>query len=86
MSRLNSTDIFDGKKCLCYNDFSCSHILLDDNNKLYGDIDISKAKEYHDLLEQYYPIEMIVYCIKNNRDDFIRKGRLEIMSRTYKKI
>ena len=115
MKRLLATDIFDGKKCLCHNDFSCNHLLLDDNNKLcgiidfgdsgiideycdfiylledsqeeighefgedilalYGDIDISKAKEYQDVVEQYYPIETIVYGIKNNKQDFIDKGR-----------
>ena len=124
MQRLNTTDIFDGKKCLCHNDFSCNHLLLDDDNrlcgiidfgdsgiideycdfiylledseeeighefgedilKLYGNIDISKAKEYQDVVEQYYPIETIVYGIKNNRPDFIEKGRKEIYTRTRK--
>ena len=124
MQRLNSTTIFDGKKCLCHNDFSCNHLLLDDENRLcgvidfgdsgiideycdfiylledseeeigvsfgedilrlYGNIDISKAKEYQDVVEQYYPIETIVYGIKNNRPDFIEKGRKEIYIRTRK--
>ena len=105
MQRLHSTTIFDGRKCLCHNDFSCNHLLLDDDKKLcgvidfgdsgiideycdfiylledseeeigvsfgedilrlYGNIDISKAKEYQDVVEQYYPIETIVYGIKN---------------------
>ena len=122
MQRLNSTDIFDGKKCLCHNDFSCNHLLLDDNNrlcgiidfgdsgiideycdffylledseeelghefgedvlKLYGSIDIEKAKEYQDIVEQYYPIETIIYGIKNNKQDFVDKGRKEIYIRT----
>ena len=122
MQRLNTTDIFDGKKCLCHNDFSCNHLLLDDNNrlcgiidfgdsgiideycdfiylledsdeeighefgedvlKLYGNIDIEKAKEYQDVVEQYYPIETIVYGIKNNKQDFIDKGRKEIYLKT----
>ena len=43
--------------------------------QLYGDIDINKAKEYQDIVEMYYPIETIIYGIKNNRDDFIKKGR-----------
>ena len=121
--RLESTTIFDDRKCLCHNDFSCNHLLLDDNNKLvgiidfgdagiideycdfvylledseeeigsffgedilriYGNIDIAKAKEYQDVVEQYYPIETIVYGLKNNRDDFIEKGRKEIYNRTY---
>lgn len=115
MKRLHSTTIFDGRKCLCHNDFSCNHLLLDENNrltgvidfgdagiideycdfiylledsdeeighefgedilKLYGNIDILKAKEYQDVVEQYYPIETIVYGIKNNRQDFIERGR-----------
>ena len=122
MQRLNSTDIFDGKKCLCHNDYSCNHLLLDDHNrlcgiidfgdsgiideycdfiylledseeelghefgedvlKLYGSIDIEKAKEYQDIVEQYYPIETIIYGIKNNKQDFVDKGRKEIYIRT----
>lgn len=121
MQRLNSTTIFDGKKCLCHNDFSSNHLLLAENNRLcgiidfgdsgiideycdfiylledseeeigpnfgeeilrlYGNIDIEKAKEYQDVVEQYYPIETIVYGIKNNRPDFIEKGRKEIYNR-----
>lgn len=113
--RLNNTTIFEDKKCICHNDFSCNHLLLDDNKKLigiidfgdsgiideycdfiyllednteeigkdfgkdilklYGDIDIKKAKEYQELVNEYYPIETIVYGIKNNRKDFIEKGR-----------
>lgn len=113
--RLNNTSIFDDKKCLCHNDFSSNHLLLDENNnligiidfgdsgiideycdfiylledsseeigkefgedilKLYKDIDVRKAKEYQDIVEEYYPIETIIYGIKNNRDDFIEKGR-----------
>ena len=113
--RLNNTTIFDDKKCLCHNDFSCNHLLIDNNKKLvgiidfgdagiideycdfiylledseeeigkdfvedilqlYGDIDINKAKEYQDIVEMYYPIETIIYGIKNNRDDFIKRGR-----------
>lgn len=128
MQRLHNTTIFDGKKCLCHNDFSCNHLLLDDDNrlvgvidfgdsgiideycdfiylledseeeigvsfgkdilKLYGNIDVSKAREYQDIVEQYYPIETIVYGIKNNRQDFINDGREEIerRSRVNKKI
>lgn len=113
--RLNNTTIFDDKKCLCHNDFSCNHLLIDNNKKLvgiidfgdsgiideycdfiylledseeeigkdfgedilqlYGDIDINKAIEYQKIVEMYYPIETIIYGIKNNRDDFIKKGR-----------
>ena len=121
MIKLNNTDIFDDKKCLCHNDFSCNHLLLDDNNKLcgiidfgdsgiideycdfiylledseeeighefgedilklYGDINIEKAKEYQNITEEYYPIETIVYGIKNNKQNFIEKGRKEIYNR-----
>lgn len=124
MQILNTTDIFDVKKCLCHNDFSCNHLLLDDDNRLcgiidfgdsgiideycdftylledseeelghefgedvlrlYGNINIQKAKEYQDVVEQYYPIETIVYGIKNNKQDFIDKGRKEIILRTRK--
>lgn len=123
MQILHNTTIFDGRKCLCHNDFSCNHLLLDDNRlvgvidfgdsgiideycdfiylledskeeigvsfgedilRLYGNIDISKAKEYQDVVEQYYPIETIVYGIKNNKPDFIEKGRKEIYIRTHK--
>ena len=124
MERLSVTEIFNGKKCLCHNDFSCNHLLLDENNKLcgiidfgdagiideytdfiylledseeeigvsfgedilkiYGNIDVSKAKEYQDIVEQYYPIETIVYGIKNNKSDFTEKGRKEINIRTNK--
>ena len=122
--RLNNTTIFDDKKCLCHNDFSCNHLLLDDNNRLcgiidfgdsgiideycdfiylledseeelghefgedvlrlYGNINIQKAKEYQDVVEQYYPIETIIYGIKNNKQDFIDNGRKEIYIRTKK--
>ena len=124
MQRLYNTSIFDGKKCLCHNDFSCNHLLLDDEDRLcgiidfgdsgiideycdfiylledsdeeigkefgieilslYGDIDINKALEYQDVTEQYYPIETIVYGIKNNNQEFIDKGRLEINKRIKK--
>ena len=53
----------------------------DINSDIY---DISKAKEYQDVVEEYYPIETIVYGIKNNRPDFIEKGRKEIYIRTNK--
>ena len=121
MKKLNVTSIFNGRKCLCHNDFSCNHLLLDDNNKLcgiidfgdsgiideycdfiylledsdeeigqsfgedilriYGNIDIEMAKEYRNVVEEYYPIETIVYGIKNNKQDFINKGRKEINNR-----
>ena len=121
MKRLEVTTVFSGKKCLCHNDFSCNHLLVDDENrltgiidfgdsgiideycdfiylledsqeeigsqfgievlKIYGKIDIEKAKEYQDIVEQYYPIETIVYGIKNNKSDFIEKGRKEIYTR-----
>lgn len=120
MKRLYTTQVFNGKKCLCHNDFSCNHLLLDNNKltgiidfgdsgiideycdftylledseeelgsdfgldvlKRYGNIDINMAKEYQDIVEEYYPIETIVYGIKNNKLDFIEKGRTEIYKR-----
>lgn len=124
MNKLSTTTIFDDKKCLCHNDFSCNHLLLDENNKLcgiidfgdagivdeycdfmylledseeeigpefgedilniYGDINIDKAKEYQDVTEQYYPIELIVYGIKNNNQEFIDEGRQIIQERNNK--
>ncbi|MBP3708027.1 MAG: phosphotransferase [Clostridia bacterium] len=120
MERLKITDVFNDRKCLCHNDFSANHLLVDNNKligiidfgdsgiideycdfiyllenseeemglelgeevlSLYGDIDIDKAKEYQDIIEEYYPIETIVYGIKNERQDFIKKGRAEIMKR-----
>ena len=124
MQRLFSTTIFNGRKCLCHNDFSCNHLLLDNNNrlcgiidfgdsgiideycdfiylledseeeighefgedilKLYGNIDIDRAKEYQDIVEDYYPIQTIVYGIRNGKQDFINEGRKEIYLRVRK--
>ena len=53
MQRLNSTDIFNGRKCLCHNDFSCNHLLLDGNNRLCGVIDFGDSgiiDEYCDFI------------------------------------
>ncbi len=124
VERLNKTTIFDDKKCLCHNDFSCNHLLLDDKNKLvgiidfgdagivdeycdfiyllenseeeiasffgedilkmYGNINIEKSKEYQDIVDKYYPIETIVYGVKNNRQDFIEEGK-SILNENIKK-
>ena len=118
MQKLLSTNIFDGKKCLCHNDFSSNHLLLNDKRllcgvidfgdsgvtdeycdfiyllgddgdeimsefgedvlKIYGDIDVYKAKEYQKMTKKYRPIETIVYGIKNNRRDFVNKGKAKI--------
>jgi Glu-tRNA(Gln) amidotransferase subunit E-like FAD-binding protein len=43
-----------------------------------------QAKEYQDIVEEYYPIETIVYGIKNIKQEFIENGRKEIYKRTYK--
>lgn len=125
MKKLETTTIFIDRKCLCHNDFSCNHLLLDENNKLtgiidfgdsgiideycdfiyllenseeelgeaigeeilsiYGNINLEKAKEYRDIIEEFYPIETIVYGIRNNQKDFILKGREEINQRINKK-
>ncbi|MBR2704473.1 MAG: phosphotransferase [Clostridia bacterium] len=120
-NRLEHTTIFSDKKCLCHNDFSCNHILLDYNNRFIGvidfgdsgiideycdfiyllenseeeigrqfgldilyqyrDIDIGKAIEYQELVDEYWPIETIIYGIRNNKQDFIDKGRAELKRR-----
>lgn len=122
---LDATKIFDDRKCLCHNDFSSNHLLLDKENKLvgvidfgdagiideycdfiylledsdeeigssfgeeilklYGDINIDRAKKYQEIVEMYYPIETIVYGIRNNIYDFISKGRKEINKRCNRK-
>ncbi len=43
MQRLYNTTIFGGKKCLCHNDFSCNHLLLDNDNRLVGVIDFGDS-------------------------------------------
>ena len=53
MQRLNSTTIFDERKCLCHNDFSCNHLLLDENKRLNGIIDFGDSgiiDEYCDFI------------------------------------
>lgn len=115
MSKLHKTEIFDGKKCLCHNDFSCNHILVDEKGEFtgvidfgdagiieeccdflclveesgeelgrefgervlefYGDIDKKWVFDYQDMTESYYPIQTIVYGVKNNRQDKIEEGR-----------
>ena len=115
MQRLNSTTIFDGKKCLCHNDFSCNHLLIDEDGTFcgvidfgdggiveeccdflylieesdeelgsafgdmvmdfYGDIDKGWVEAYQSMTEQYYPIQVLVYGVKNNRQDKIDEGR-----------
>lgn len=122
---LDITKIFDDKKCLCHNDFSANHLLLNEDNKLvgiidfgdagiideycdfiylledsdeeiglsfgkeilalYGDINVDRAKKYQEVVEWYYPIETIVYGVRNNRNDFIEKGRKEIYNRSSRK-
>lgn len=53
MKKLRDTNIFEGKKCLCHNDFSCNHLLLDEDNKLIGIIDFGDSgiiDEYSDFI------------------------------------
>lgn len=53
MERLNVIIVFEGKKCLCYNDFSCNYLLLDGNNRLIGIIDFGDfgiIDEYCDFI------------------------------------
>jgi aminoglycoside 2''-phosphotransferase len=119
--KLKSTTIFNNKKCLCHNDFSSNHLLIDINYKLcgvidfgdsgiideycdfiylledseeeigrqfgedilkiYGDINTDKAKEYQEMVKLYYPIELIVYGLKNKNQDSIDEGREELKLR-----
>jgi aminoglycoside 2''-phosphotransferase len=117
--KLKSTTIFNDKKCLCHNDFSSNHLLMDSNYKLcgvidfgdagitdeycdfiylledsdeeigrkfgedilkmYGDIiNVDKTIEYQEMVELYYPIELIAYGLKNNKKSSIDEGREEL--------
>ncbi|MGH2335302.1 aminoglycoside phosphotransferase APH(3'), partial [Enterococcus faecalis] len=52
--------------------------------RMYANINIVKAKAYQDIVEKYYPIETIIYGIKNIKPEFIENGRKEIYKSTYK--
>lgn len=43
-----------------------------------SNIDLELLKQYKDIFDRYYPIEVILYGIKNNRDDIIERGRRQI--------
>ena len=43
-----------------------------------------KQKEYQDIVEEYYPIETIVYGIKNIKQEFIEMVEKKFYKRTYK--
>lgn len=115
---LNNNKIFNGKKCLCHNDLSCNHIILNENYELagiidfgdacitdeysdflflledseeevgrdfglkvlkeYGMKDVETALEYADIKEEYYPIELICWGIKDEDRELVEKG-LEIV-------
>ena len=50
---VNNKALFKTKKCLCHNDLSANHILLDENKKLCGIIDFGDAcitEDYRDFM------------------------------------
>lgn len=50
---INNKELFNVRKCLCHNDLSANHILLDDNNELCGIIDFGDAcitEDYRDFM------------------------------------
>lgn len=52
-SIINNKTLFQSKKCLCHNDLSANHILLDENKKLCGIIDFGDAcitEDYRDFM------------------------------------
>lgn len=68
----NNNKIFNGTKCLCHNDFSCNHILLNDNYELVGIIDFGDAcitDEYCDFL----------YLLEESDEEIGRDFGLEIL-------
>lgn len=54
---LNDKDLFNVRKCLCHNDLSANHILLDDNNELCGIIDFGDACIIEDYCDFMYLLE-----------------------------
>ena len=54
---LNNHKIFETKKCLCHNDFSSNHILIDDNRMLCGIIDFGDACITCDYRDFMYLLE-----------------------------
>lgn len=69
---LNNKKIFNGNKCLCHNDFSCNHILLNDNYELVGIIDFGDAcitDEYCDFL----------YLLEESDEEIGRDFGIEIL-------
>lgn len=54
---LNDKELFNVRKCLCHNDLSANHILLDDNNELCGIIDFGDACIIEDYCDFMYLLE-----------------------------
>ena len=71
------TKIYDRLNEIFINYGPASDGLKEIQSKVYNRV---KVKEYQDIVEEYYPIETIVYGIKNNKQDFIDKGRNLICS------
>ena len=49
--------------------------------RLCGGVDVEGAKKYRDVVGRYYPIETVVYGVRNNNAEFICKGRKEMEKR-----
>lgn len=49
--------------------------------RLCGGVDVEGGKKYRDVVERYYPIETVVYDVRNNNAEFICRGREEIKRR-----
>lgn len=62
MKKLNKTTIFNDKKCLCHNDFSCNHLLINEKNKLVGIIDFGDAG----IVDEYCDF---VYLLENSEEE-----------------
>lgn len=68
----NNNNIFNGDKCLVHNDFSCNHILLNDNYDFIGVIDFGDAcitDEYCDFL----------YLLEESDEEIGREFGLKIL-------
>ena len=76
MQRLNSTTIFDGKKCLCHNDFSCNHLLLDDENRLCG-VSGRKASTQSTAVGTFGWKNTGFLCVPYRTDDVGVAGKVE---------
>lgn len=54
---LNNHKMFEAKKCLCHNDLSANHILIDENKKISGIIDFGDSCIIEDYRDFMYLLE-----------------------------